>query len=412
MFGQAPTGIARPYTKWYRVWERTTPADFAQEAVILPILLILIILHSWGRRKNRRLAQSWAVAHAKPLSDEYAVVGFSGRKKPLPEEVQNLGLAQAMAEDKIIVPAEIIKEKTAQSFASYATGRQNVAFMDIRLMLYKRYNPLTLLLEWVASLLFESMREPEEKVEAVAYTFDGRERDIVPVTSVGEQEALVDSTKGLQSGYDSFIWAIVHKNAMRQLREDRYDLSLTSTKDLPQLPHWATIMTESAEITETLLTPELLKILNDVGDELFESLIVSDQPLERPTKLEEATPRKRIGLTLRFPSGSASSPSAWDSTLPLFRWFLRLPDTLAQRARFRPEVQRKVRSIRETEVEKLRRRDDEEKAEERKLEADRKKKAERDAKLKGLSAEEQRKFLDKEREKEQRKSNKKSTKRA
>jgi hypothetical protein len=42
-------------------------------------------------------------------------------------------------------------------------------------------------------------------------------------------------------------------------------------------------MSENAEITETLLTPELIKAIEDCGD-LFDALVISDQPLERPTK--------------------------------------------------------------------------------------------------------------------------------
>jgi hypothetical protein len=40
-------------------------------------------------------------------------------------------------------------------------------------------------------------------------------------------------------------------------------------------------MTESAEITDALLTPELIKAAELAGD-LLEFLIVSDQPIEKP----------------------------------------------------------------------------------------------------------------------------------
>jgi hypothetical protein len=60
----------------------------------------------------------------------------------------------------------------------------------------------------------------------------------------------------------------------------------------------------------------------------------------------------------------------------------------------------------------LKKADEDEKAEERKLEGDKKKKQERDAKLSGLGAAEQRKFLEKEKEKEQKKSMKKMTMKA
>jgi len=70
---------------------------------------------------------------------------------------------------------------------------------------------------------------------------------------------------------------------LRRLREDRYDLSLTQTKDHPKLPEWTTVMSENAEITESMLTTELIKAIQDAGD-LFDALVVSDQPVEKPTK--------------------------------------------------------------------------------------------------------------------------------
>ena len=120
-----------------------------------------------------------------------------------------------------------------------------------------------------------------------------------------------------------------------------------------------------------------------------------------PHRLQDTTPRKRISLSLRLPA--STSPSAYATTLPVFTYFLRLADTLAETAHFRPDINRKLRTTREDEIKKLRRMEDEQKSEERKLEADKRKKVERDARLKGLSAEEQRKYLDREREKDKRK---------
>lgn len=81
-------------------------------------------------------------------------------------------------------------------------------------------------------------------------------------------------------------------------------------------------------------------------------------------------------------------------------------------AHFRPEVTRRIRATRDEEIRKLKRVDEGEKAEERKLEGDRKKKDMRDSRLKGMSADEQRKFLEKEREKENRKTSKRMTRKA
>ena len=258
------SGVA--YTKWYRVWERTSPRDFYQEAFILPFVIILVALHAWGRRKNRRIAREWISAHAPALEKEFALVGFSGRKGTTPTK-----------------PEDLLKEKTAQEFITYASGRQNVAFLDIKLSLFKRYNPMNILLETTVSFFFESVRAPAERMEAIAYAFDGREKDLIPVPNAQEQEALEARVKGLQSTYDSFVWAVVHKDVMQKVRDGRYDISLTSTKDHPKLPQWATVMSESAEITDILLTPDLIAAITQAGD-AFESLIITDQPNDKPQK--------------------------------------------------------------------------------------------------------------------------------
>lgn len=271
------------FTKWYRVWERTSPSDFYQEAVVLPFIIVVVGLHVWGRRKNRRIAKGWIKAHGPVLEQEYAVVGFEGRNPPTIDDVQTSGLTRATNADEDGVSGNLLKEKTAQEFITYATGRQNVAFLDIKLSLFKRYNPLTFVLELVLSFFLESVRAPTERMEATAYTFDGRERDLVPSRSKQDQESQDSRFKGTQSAYDGFVWAVVHKECMRHLRDDRYDLSLTSTKDHAKLPIWATVMSENAEITDFLLTPDLIKGVESAGDD-FEYLIITDQPVDKPIK--------------------------------------------------------------------------------------------------------------------------------
>jgi Skp family chaperone for outer membrane proteins len=112
-------------------------------------------------------------------------------------------------------------------------------------------------------------------------------------------------------------------------------------------------------------------------------------------------------LLLNLPSGS--KPDAYASTLPIFHAFVRISDHLVNNARFRPEALRRVKETREAEKRKIRRLDEDEKAEDRKLKADKEKKEKRDAALRGLSAEEQRKYLEKERERDQRRKEKRKT---
>jgi hypothetical protein len=70
---------------------------------------------------------------------------------------------------------------------------------------------------------------------------------------------------------------------MRKFRNDRYDASITFSKDNPKLPSWVTVMTENAEISDTLLTPELIQAIEQAGND-FEFLIVTDQPVDKPMK--------------------------------------------------------------------------------------------------------------------------------
>ncbi|OCK85594.1 DUF1682 domain protein [Lepidopterella palustris CBS 459.81] len=397
-----PTGVSPvPFTAWYRVWERTSPSDFKQEMYILPFIILIVIVHIWGTRANRRKARAWITAHAPVLQQEFALVGYGGKKAPSSDDVTSQGLAKAIASDELVVPETLLKEKAANEYMTYATGRQNVAFVDFKVSLVKRYNPLTRLGEAIMGMLFESLPAPEERMEAVLYMFDGRESQLVPARPGEQRKSTPNST------YDGFVWAVVHKDLMKRLREDRYDISLTTTKDHPKLPVWATVMSESGEITEAMLTPELIKAIEEAGEAL-EALVVSDQPMDQPKKLDETVPKKRISLSLKLPS----SPSAYTSTMPLFHYFLRMPDHLVSVAHFRPEAMRRIRQTRDDEIRKIKRVGDDEKAEERKLKGDKEKKERREALLKNMSADEQRKYLEKEREKDMRRSQKRKTMKA
>jgi hypothetical protein len=124
------------------------------------------------------------------------------------------------------------------------------------------------------------MAPEKERMEIIAYSFDGRENSLVP-QRIREAEG---SKKGAgRSEYDGFVWAVVNKDVMKRVREERYDLSLTTTKDHSKLPPWCTVMSESAEITENMLTPELVKAVEQCEGAL-DMLVVTDQPVDKPKK--------------------------------------------------------------------------------------------------------------------------------
>jgi hypothetical protein len=248
-----------------------TLADFYQELFIIPILVLIVGINIWGSRANRSRAKQWAASHLPLLESEFASVGFDGRKGVKLSEGKVAGSAVSGSTD---VPDDIIKEKSKDTYITYATGRQNIAWLDVKITLWPRYNPFKGLAELVLSFFFDTVAPPAERIEATAYAFDGKEKLLLQGGNASQSK---------ESNFDGFVWAIVHKDKMNQLRQDRYDLSLTSTKDHAKLPDWCTVMTESAEVTEALLTPDLIKAVNDAGEDL-ESLIVSDQPVDAPKK--------------------------------------------------------------------------------------------------------------------------------
>lgn len=279
--------VRGPYTKWYRVWERTSVIeDFYYELYIIPIIALLVLVHLWGTRTNRRRAHKWFRAHVQILQQEFAVVGFGNRKLPVLDvdpdgENKNLDAATALP-DEFDVSDDFLKEKAANEFITYATGRLNIAALEVKITLHKRYNPFLWFLDNVLGFFFEAIPSPKESIQAVAFTFDGKEARVVPTSRGEASEELAEKRRKVPiSTYDGFVWAVVHKDCMRRLRDERYDLSLTTTRDHPKLPEWATVMTESAEITDKLLTPELIKAVEKSEDTL-EAFIISDQPIDQP----------------------------------------------------------------------------------------------------------------------------------
>lgn len=259
--------------------------DFYQEMIIVPVLLFVVLVNYLGARMNAARVKKWAATYLPLLEGEYASVGF-GTQGPGTGDVQSKGLAKAI-EESSSVPEELLRQKKKNEFFTYATGRQNVAWLDVKLTLYKRFNPFVWAVEAALAFFFESIPPPEERMEATAYVFDGREKSLLPQAgSTGN------------SAYDGFVWAVVHKDKMKQLRDDRYDLSLTATRDNAKLPEWATVMSESSEVTDTLITPELVKAVEAAGEDL-EALVVSDMPVDAPRKCVVPS------------SISSSAPSRW-----------------------------------------------------------------------------------------------------
>lgn len=386
----SPTGLPVSTGPWYAVWERAELSDFKFEGYVGLLLLFVIGTHVWGTRRNRAIAKKFISSVTPVLTQEFACVGFDslGRANTL-----NTSPLSEIGVEKEFNPELAIKENHALEFISYASGRQNIAFMHTTLTLQRRNNPVAWIGENLFSFFLDSVPAPADTATITISPFDGQD--------AGKQGG------GHNSKFDNFVWALVNKRDMKRWRDERYDLSLTTTKDWEGLPSWLAVMSESKEIGDTVLFKELKDAVTECQD-VLEYLIVTDQPVDKPMELKETVPKKRITLKLTLPSSEKSA-----AAVPaLLSAFIRLVDHLVLTAHFRPEVLRKVKSVREEEIRKLQKIADEEKAEERMMKRDEEKKREREEKLRSMSAEDQKKFLEKEREKEGRKAAKRQMKKA
>lgn len=279
LFNAKALPTARPYTKWYNVHERHSLSEFQGEGFIIAVLAVLLVFHLVGARVNRSRARGWVRANLAPLASEFAVVGFSGVPTPAADKTGE-ELAEAVEAMVKGDTNRYLEERSLFEFATYATGRANVAFVDIKISLVRRFSPLQAIIEAGMGFFFDAFPAPSDTMEAIACPFDGQEAKIVPGGMPGAHE-LRSASKDSKSAYDGFVWAIVNKDHMKQVRDDRYDMSITFTKDHARLPVWLTVMSESAEITEALLTKELAAAAEQAG-EYLDYLIISDQPVDKP----------------------------------------------------------------------------------------------------------------------------------
>ena len=205
------------------------------------------------------------------------MVGFDARGNPntLTEGSQDKLLSKTGFGKKEVPVDLILRENSPTEFVVYATGRNNIAFMHVSISLMKRNNPIALVGDIVAGFIFDSIPEPSDSVTITLAPFDG-----------GEQALLqTGGKKGESSKFDNFIWALVNKRTMNKWREERYDLSLTMTRDWEGLPRWCSIMTEAKEIGDLVLTKEIKEAVEKVEEDGgLEYLLVSDQRLEKPER--------------------------------------------------------------------------------------------------------------------------------
>lgn len=252
----SPTGLPAAHGPWYAVWERTSPSDFKFEGYVGILLCFVIGAHLWGTRRNRAIAKKFVSSITPVLSQEFAYVGFDP-------------LGRTNTEKEAVATETALKENHPLEFISYASGRQNIAFMHTTIKLQRRSNPVAWIGENLFSFFLDSVPPPADHAVITISPFDGQD--------AGKQGG------GHSSRFDNFVWALVNKRDMKRWRDERYDLSLTTTKDWEGLPSWLAVMSESKEIGDTILFKELKEAVINCQD-VLEYLIVTDQPIDKPAK--------------------------------------------------------------------------------------------------------------------------------
>jgi hypothetical protein len=206
------------------------------------------------------------------------------------------------------------------------------------------------------------------------------------------------------SKFEPFIFGVVNKDYMKTARDENYYLSLTRTSDSPKLPPYMTFMSESSEITDTIFSSELSEAVHEAGaSHVLQAITVTDQLSDRPKSLEDAQSRPRIILTLKFPRNEAEK----NASIKIVNAAINLVDVCIEKAKWRPEVARKVKATREAELKKVQKALDEVKAEELAQKKAEQKREQQESRQKLSSKAEQ-----KEREKEQKRQQKKQQKRS
>ncbi|KAK6460847.1 hypothetical protein DFJ63DRAFT_209148 [Scheffersomyces coipomensis] len=277
-----------------------------------------------------------------------------------------------------IGPNSLYVKDSSENYASYATGRSNIAKVNIIFKLKPRHNSFVWILETVLSFFTATVPYPTDRVDFV-------------ITPSSDAE------------YDNFISAIVAKIGMNDYRKFNYFLSLTKTSDSANLPQSFVYMSEANEFQEKITTPELKKALTLDSASYLRYIAVTDQPSEHPVALHEMTPRRRIVVSAHVTSNVDQIQQLGKILDALFS----LVDKLAAKEiTFKSEALKKIVKTREVEISKLKKIEEEIKQEKLADEKAKLKREERE-KLRNSSKEDQLKAEKRSQERRQRKQQKK-----
>ncbi len=339
------------------ILERVLAYNWTQEFYILGMIFFFVALYIGGSYWNRTKATTWIEKHKEMLGQQFHQLGIDSKGK-------------------------LYYSDEPKEFITYATGRQNIDSFKATLTLPARHTFMQYIIELIVSFFFESVPTPQEHIQIIL-------------------------TPNKSAEFDNFIFAIVSKEVMTKARNENYYLSLTKTTDSSKLPINFVFMSEAAEITDLLFdVNSKFKEVFDSNNSVLNYISITDQNNEKPDSIESLTSNRKIIIDLKFPNNSTE----YEESIKLIDGSINFVDFIIEKAHFRNDILKKIKSTRQVEINKIQKLLDEQKQEElseKKAEELKLKKKE----LSKLSSSEQRKIEQKRREKEQRKQRNKQQKR-
>lgn len=270
-----------------------------------------------------------------------------------------------------VTPNQLLAQDDQQHYTLYATGRLRIESMTAKFILKARQSPMLWLMQYAMGFFVDSLPAPEDELKI---TFQ------------------LDDEAGAK--FDNFIWAIVTKDHMNDYRNEQYFLSLTKTIDSTDLPTEYVFMNEVSEMTKVLYIKKLASMVKKCRS-FLKFLAITDQPSDRPNKLSELKPSKKLMLELEIPKTDKDLAALSDLLAFLLNEYI---DYICKKAVFRPELTKKCKKTRETEYNKLKKAIDNNRREELN---NKKAEQEKDKRSK-LTPEEQQKLMKKQSQRRQR----------
>ncbi|KAK7061737.1 hypothetical protein R3P38DRAFT_2831261 [Favolaschia claudopus] len=328
-------------------WFVFRPALFQKEAYLFLALFAYGLFFFWGRSTNMGKANRWLNAHLPVLQQQFS--------KP-----------KRWTQDGY------------SDFFNFSTGRRNIASLHSIFTLRPRHDFLQFAFQ-EARTFIDLQYRPTDDLQLDFKLFpDAMAHD--------------------------FVWAVVSKDELPTVKNERWDLTWTKTSENPGVSSKFSVMSEFADVTDGVLKAfPLAKLLEDPKiAPYFRSLSITDQPRERPLKPLTADDReKHVILTLRAPPASQV-----DATVDFVALIFPFIDSLS-RVALRPETKTKLKKVREENDKEIKKESEKDKKEEEAEALEAKKAAKRRAeedRISKLSAADQKKILERERKRSIRKS--------